>query len=226
MTTKGIICTTILLFGVLPTFAISNYLQCPCKVVKVTDGDTVNVLDQTRTQHKIRLGGIDAPERSQDFGRKSTDNLARYVAGEYIEVEYSKRDRYGRIVGKLVKSGQDINLQQVKDGFAWHYKQYQNDQSASDRALYSAAEIEARGKVVGIWSAKAMPPWEWRRKGNQESTKKGCNIKGNINSKGDRIYHAPGMSSYGPTRINEAKGERWFCSEKEAKAAGWRAPRN
>ena len=160
MTIKGFIRTTILLFGVLPTFAISDYLNCPCKVVKVTDGDTVNVLDQTKTQHKIRLGGIDAPERSQDFGRKSTENLAGYVAGKYIEVEYSKRDRYGRIVGKLVKDGRDINLLQVKDGFAWHYKQYQNDQSASDRALYSAAEIEARGKATGLWSAPATPPWE------------------------------------------------------------------
>ena len=214
------------IFCLVPTIALSDSLNCPCKVVKVTDGDTVNVLDQTKTQHKIRLGGIDAPERSQDFGRKSTENLAKYVAGQNIEVEYDKRDRYGRIIGKLLKDGRDINLLQVKDGFAWHYKYYQKDQTPLDRTLYSTAEIEARKKKLGLWSVKAIPPWEWRRKGSQESTKEGCNIKGNINSKGDRIYHVPGRSSYGPTRINEAKGERWFCSEKEAKAAGWRAPRN
>ena len=211
---------------VFPGSALADYLNCPCKVVKVTDGDTVNVLDQSRTQHKIRLGGIDAPERGQDFGRKSTDNLARYVAGEYIEVEYAKRDRYGRIVGKLVKDDQDINLLQVKDGFAWHYKYYQNDQSASDRALYSAAEIEARGKVLGLWAAPAIPPWEWRKKGTQPTTSTGCNIKGNIGSSGKRIYHVPGGRWYGKTKINTAKGERWFCSEEEARAAGWRASYN
>jgi endonuclease YncB( thermonuclease family) len=192
----------------------------------VTDGDTVNVLDQTKTLHKIRLGGIDAPERSQDFGRKSTDNLARYVAGEYIEVEYSKRDRYGRIVGKLIKDGQDINLQQVKDGFAWHYKQYQGEQSASDRKLYNIAEVEARGSAIGLWSAPAMPPWEWRRIGSQQTTSTGCNIKGNIGSSGKRIYHVPGGRWYGKTKINESKGERWFCSEEEARAAGWKRSSN
>jgi endonuclease YncB( thermonuclease family) len=98
--------------------APADYLDCPCKVVKVTDGDTVNVLDQTKVLYKIRLGGIDAPERKQAFGRKSTENLASYVAGEYIEVEYDKRDRYGRIIAKLLKDGRDINLLQVKDGFA------------------------------------------------------------------------------------------------------------
>lgn len=69
-----------------------------------------------------------------------------------------------------------------------------------------------------------MPPWEWRRSGAGNATGN-CQIKGNINSKGDRIYHVPGSRSYGATRINESKGERWFCSEAEAKAAGWRAPR-
>lgn len=104
----------------------------------------------TTTQHKIRLGGIDAPERGQDFGRQSTKNLAGYVAGEYIEVEYNQRDHYGRIVGKLVKDGQDINLLQIRGGFAWHYKKYQRDQSAQDRRLYSNAEIDDRNRMAGF----------------------------------------------------------------------------
>jgi len=142
----------------------ADYLNCPCKVVKVTDGDTVNVLDQTKTLHKIRLQGIDAPERKQAFGRRSTQNLASYIAGEAIEVEYDKRDRYGRIIGKLIKDGQDINLLQIKDGFAWHYKYYQKEQPELDRMLYSSAEIEARNKTIGLWSAPAVPPWEYRKK--------------------------------------------------------------
>lgn len=73
-----------------------------------------------------------------------------------------------------------------------------------------------------------MPPWEWRRSGGNpasDAVSGNCSIKGNINSKGDRIYHVPGSRSYGATRINESKGERWFCSESEARAAGWRPPR-
>lgn len=100
--------------------ALADYLNCPCKVVKVTDGDTVNVLDRTKTLHKIRLQGIDAPEKKQAFGRKSTQNLAKHVAGQNVKVKYSKRDKFKRLVGKLIKGGRDINLQQVKDGFAWH----------------------------------------------------------------------------------------------------------
>jgi endonuclease YncB( thermonuclease family) len=146
------------------SLAISDNLNCPCKVVKVTGGDTVNVLDQTKTRYKIRLGGIDAPEKKQAFGRKSTDNLAKYVAGQNVEVEYEKRDRYGRIIGKLLMYGQDINLIQIKDGFAWHYKYYQKDQTDLDRMLYSSAEIEARNKTIGLWSAPAIPPWDYRRK--------------------------------------------------------------
>ncbi len=110
MTIKGFIRTSIILIGSLPTFAIPNYLNRPCKVVKVTAGDTVHVLDQSQVKHKIRLGGIDAPERKQAFGTKSKQNLSSLIAGKYIEVEYDKRDRYGRIIGKLIKDGQDINL--------------------------------------------------------------------------------------------------------------------
>jgi endonuclease YncB( thermonuclease family) len=156
--------STLFFLLLFPSLALADYLNCPCKVVKVTDGDTVNVLDQTKTLHKIRLGGIDAPERKQAFGRKSTDNLAKYVAGQNVEVEYEKRDRYGRIIGKLLKDGQDVNLLQIKDGFAWHYKYYQKDQTDLDRVLYSSAEIEARNKTIGLWSAPAVPPWDYRRK--------------------------------------------------------------
>ena len=118
-----------------PSLAVSDYLNCPCKVVKVSDGDTVHVLDQSKVKHKIRLGGIDAPEKKQLFGDKSTKNLSRLIAGKNVEVEYNKRDRYGRIVGKLIKDGQDINLLQIKHGYAWHYKFYQNEQSKLDRVF-------------------------------------------------------------------------------------------
>jgi endonuclease YncB( thermonuclease family) len=141
----------------------ADSLDCPCKVVKVSDGDTVHVLDRSRDRHKIRLGGIDAPEKDQAFGRQSTHNLARYISGKSVLVEYSKRDQYDRIIGKLLLDGRDINLTQVKEGYAWHYKRYQNEQSELDRVLYSSAETEARAKKLGLWSVPAVPPWEYRR---------------------------------------------------------------
>ena len=110
------------------------------------------------------MGGIDAPKKKQAFGKKSTQNLASLIAGQNVEVEYDKRDRYGRIVGKLIKDGQDINLLQIKAGFAWHYKYYQKEQTKLDRALYSSAEVEARDKTIGLWAVPAIPPWEYRKK--------------------------------------------------------------
>ncbi len=92
------------------------------KVVKITDGDTLYVLDANYKEHKIRLAGIDAPERKQAYGLASRKHLASVVAGQQVTVEYQKRDRYGRIVGKVLLDGIDVCLEQVKAGFAWHYK--------------------------------------------------------------------------------------------------------
>ncbi len=153
----------LLVAALYPLNVLSDSLDCPCKVVKVTDGDTVHVLDRGKVKHKIRLGGIDAPETKQAFGKKSKQNLSDLIASESVDVEYSKRDRYGRIIGKLLKDGQDINLKQVKDGYAWHYKAYQQEQSTLDQALYDSAETGARKKRIGLWSAPAVAPWEYRR---------------------------------------------------------------
>jgi endonuclease YncB( thermonuclease family) len=146
-----------------PTLLHADYLNCPCKVVKITNGDTVHVLDQSKTKHKIRLGGIDAPEKKQAFGQKSKQNLSRLITGKSIEVEYNKRDRYKRIIGKLIYQGQDVNLLQVKQGYAWHYKQYQRDQTLLDRTLYSPAKIVAREQTIGLWSAHTIPPRAFRK---------------------------------------------------------------
>lgn len=108
-------------------------------------------------------------------------------------------------------------------GAAWAYREYLRDQSLL------ALESEAKARKMGLWGlseAQNMAPWEWRRSGGNQGAPEGCLIKGNINSKGDKIYHAPGTRSYGATKINESKGEQWFCSEDDARDAGWRAPRN
>jgi endonuclease YncB( thermonuclease family) len=133
-------------------------------VVAISDGDTLTVLDDSKTQHKIRLLGIDAPERTQAFSRRSRQSLADLTFQREVAVDWQKRDRFGRIVGKVLLDGVDVNLLQIKRGFAWHYKEYQRDQTPEDRILYGEAEITARAAAAGLWAdAAPVPPWEFRR---------------------------------------------------------------
>jgi endonuclease YncB( thermonuclease family) len=134
------------------------------KVIKVADGDTITILDHTNTQHRIRLQGIDAPEKSQPFGNASRKHLASLVAGKSVTVEWGKRDRYGRIVGFVIVDGQDVNLEQLKAGMAWFYHYYQNELTPEDRKRYAQAEDKARADRLGLWQDRnPIPPWEWRR---------------------------------------------------------------
>ncbi len=133
------------------------------RTVRVTDGDTIVILSEGNIQHKIRLQGIDAPERGQSYGTKSKEHLSESVAGRFVVVEYDKKDRYGRIIGKVLVGGQDACLSQISAGFAWHYKKYQKEQTESDRLLYSEMENKAHEAKRGLWQdSHAMPPWEYR----------------------------------------------------------------
>ena len=134
------------------------------RVVSVANGDTLTVLDQDREQHKVRLSGIDAPEKSQPFGQRSKQSLSDLSYGRSVSVEWRKRDRYRRIVGRVLEGGRDVNFEQVRRGMAWHYKYYQGEQDA-DRARYADAEIEARTARRGLWADHGpIQPWEWRRR--------------------------------------------------------------
>ena len=134
-------------------------------VVGVADGDTITVLDQQKNTYKIRLQGIDAPEKKQAFGEKSKQSLHDLVHSKQVRIEYDKEDKYGRIVGKVTVDDVDVCLQQLVLGMAWHYKKYQNEQSASDRAVYSETELKAKSLKLGLWTDDSpMPPWEFRKK--------------------------------------------------------------
>lgn len=134
------------------------------RVVGVADGDTLTLLDATNTQHKIRLAGIDSPEKSQPFGQACKKSLSDLAYNRAVAVESKKLDKYGRAIGKVLVDGQDANLEQVRRGCGWHYKQYQNEQSLDDRLSYNAAEESARTGKVGLWADPSpMPPWEWRK---------------------------------------------------------------
>jgi len=133
-------------------------------VVAVADGDTITVLDTNKQQHKIRLLGIDAPEKNQNFGDRSKRSMSDLVYKKQVVVDVIKKDRYARSLGKVMINGKDANLEQVKLGLAWHYKHYQRDQSPTDRLLYSEAEKFSKNQKLGLWQDKnPLPPWEFRR---------------------------------------------------------------
>lgn len=222
---------TITLSGCLAAETSPSNLQLSGSAT-VVDGDGLRLAGQT-----IRIHGIDAPEASQycvaaDGGRwpcgaAATRRLSSLVAGAEVRCRETDRDRYGRVVASCEAGGVDVGGVLVTEGLAWAYRRYSSD--------YISAEIRARQSRVGVWSAANQPPWEFRTTGSSQqpavpevarSTSSSCQIKGNISRNGNRIYHVPGSRDYNATRIDTRQGERWFCSEAEARAAGWRAPRS
>lgn len=134
------------------------------RVVGVTDGDTIKALDGTRFQHRIRLAGIDAPEKTQPYGQRSKQHLAELVFGREVTLDCGKQDRYKREVCVVLLDGQDINLLQVKAGCAWWYRQYAREQTPAQRKEYEEAERTAQELHAGLWrDISQIPPWEWRK---------------------------------------------------------------
>lgn len=144
------------------------------RVVRVADGDTITVLDSSKQMHKIRLSGIDAPEKAQPFGQRSKTNLSAITFNRVVEIDGNKRDRYGRTLAKVMVADPNCNapscpkthdagLVQIRSGLAWWYRQYANEQTPKDREEYEVAEFEAKTHRLGLWAEKLpVPPWEWR----------------------------------------------------------------
>lgn len=130
------------------------------RVVKISDGDTITVIDENNVQTRVRLWGIDAPEKKQPFGEASRRHLAEKIAGENVRLESRGRDRYGRLLAVVWLGNENQNLRQVRDGYAWHYVQY-----AKKATDYAAAEKQAREKRLGLWQEDdPTPPWTFRRR--------------------------------------------------------------
>lgn len=128
----------------------------PAKAIKISDGDTITVLSG-KEQTKVRLYGIDAPEKKQDYGQKSKQFLASLIAGQVVEVEPKGKDIYKRTLGIIYYKEQDINAQMVLNGYAWAYVKYSR--------IYVDQEKTAREKKLGLWqSSDPTPPWEWRKR--------------------------------------------------------------
>ena len=166
-TIKALQMLSTLRLSLIPLLLASGCLhaeQITGKVISVADGDTVTLLDATKQQHKIRLSGIDAPEKAQPFGQRSKQYLSDLVYGREIVTECGKVDRYQRRVCKIMLNGRDVNLQQIEAGLAWWYRKYSAEQPSGDRLTYETAEIEARNNRRGLWrDTEPMPPWDWRK---------------------------------------------------------------
>ena len=188
----------------------------------VIDGDTLEIHGV-----RVRLHGIDAPEsgqmcsvQGQEYrcGQKAALALSDKIGNSTVTCEPRDWDRYGRVVAVCRAGGVDLNGWMVSEGWALAYRQYSTD--------YVTQENNASAARLGVWQGDFVAPWDWRHGNRGEVAKTqspgGCVIKGNISSKGERIYHVPGGEFYDRTKISPAKGERWFCTEGEARAAGWR----
>lgn len=186
---------------------------------RVIDGDTIELAGET-----FRLEGIDAPEMKQqcldangatyNCGRRARDALIAMITGP-VSCTVSGHDKYGRTLGYCVSGAFDLNRQMVATGWAMAFAKY------NDR--YSSDEAAARGEKLGLWAGKEFQaPWDWRAAQIAALQPTGnCVIKGNI-SKGQKIYYMPFHLMYAKVKVDEAAGERWFCTESEALDAGWK----
>lgn len=139
------------------------------RVVAIGDGDSITVLDETRTERRVRFFAIDAPELNQSFGKQSKQHLSELIYGKTVKVEVHGRDRYERAVGKVFIDGLDVNLEQIKGGFAWHYRAFENQQSSADRVTYRDAESAAREQQLGLWAeSDPEPPWRYRKEEREQ----------------------------------------------------------
>ncbi len=188
---------------------------------RVIDGDTLEIAG-----HKVRLEGIDAPEINQHCagrssrkwpaGRVAAHALAQWVRGRDVICRQVGRDGFGRVLGRCRVGNKDLNAEPIRTGLAWAFRKYSQS--------FVRQEQAARAAGRGVWRHTCQPAWDfranrWRDVAGKAPT--GCAIKGNI-TRGVRIYHMPWSRWYGRTRIELAKGERWFCDERQALAAGWR----
>ena len=157
--TKLLFSSLILLFSI-----YANADELTGRVVDVASGDSITILDASNVEFKVRLSGIDAPEKQQPFGMESKKSLSELINGKEVTINWIKRDYHKRVVGKVLLNKVDINLEQVKRGMAWVFKHFLNDPYSHDQSDYLDAQEEAEKHRLGLWSQNdSMPPWEFRR---------------------------------------------------------------
>ena len=220
---KAAIASILAAISIVSLPGVMNCASAGSNHTRVVDGDTLEIKGRT-----FRLHGIDAPEAGQSCkkagggmwpcGKKAIEALEGMTALGGVTCDDRGPDKYDRTIGVCTVDGKDINAVMVTEGLAWVFRKYSMD--------YAILEEGARKRRSGVWQADTETPWDYRShkwEAAIQETPHGCPIKGNISKQGN-IYHAPWSPWYGKTRVNTAKGERWFCSEEQAVEAGWRAP--
>ena len=192
---------------------------------RIIDADTIEISGK-----KIRLSGIDAPELNQSCkdssgqvykcgkeAKKKLSDLVKSMLGYPIKCNFTGKDIYGRLIGECRVKNININSWLVRNGWAVAYRRYSEK--------YLADEGFAQSNALGVWQGSFIKPWRWRkgdRLNKNKEPKNSCNIKGNISSSNEKIYHTPTGQDYSRTNVSLKKGEKWFCSEEEALSKGWR----
>ncbi|MDO4889238.1 MAG: thermonuclease family protein [Candidatus Saccharibacteria bacterium] len=213
------------------------------EVKSVVDGDTFKI-DFNGSETSVRLIGVNTPETVdlrttvECFGQEASDYLKNLLEGKKVKIEVDSsqtdRDKYNRLLRYTYLNGEDVGYKMISNGYGYEYT-YNVPYNKQD--MYKKAQDEASKNKLGLWAdgvcsksdtttnktedtQSAITPTE---KGpTAENNSADCNIKGNISYSGEKIYHVPGQQYYNSTKINTEYGERWFCSEEEAQAAGWR----
>jgi micrococcal nuclease len=213
-------------------------------VTRVIDGDTIEIAGgdpstsaqgspstSAQGRERVRYIGINTPETVdprkpvQCFGVEASARNKELVGGKVVRLvrDVSDRDRYGRLLRYVWAGDTFVNLALVREGYA-AADTYPPDVAHAEE--FRQAEAEARAAGRGLWSGCGAPPPPPPANASTGSSASGCLIKGNIGSTGGKIYHLPGCPYYNATKIDEARGEQWFCSEAEAVAASWRKAAN
>ena len=134
-------------------------------VVGISDGDSIRVVDDQKNEERVRLATIDAPENGQDFGQRSKQSLSQMIYKKHVQIVGGTKDQYGRIIGEVYIGELNVNVEQLRRGFAWYYRRHAKQQTASQRKEYSAVEKSARERKAGLWKDKnPTPPWDYRKR--------------------------------------------------------------
>lgn len=227
--TTTILIATILVGG----WSVYGASEEQANILKVVDGDTIHVQLPDGKKEKVRIIGIDTPETKdprkpvQCFGKEASKQMSKLVNGKTVVLERNPaedRDKYKRLLRYISLNGEDIGASMVRGGYAFSYKKFPHPRLAT----YNQLEREARGALRGLWGSacdyQSTTPVSGSKTSPNPPIQGECKIKGNISK--EKIYHLPGCGSYKKTIIETDKGERWFCTEAEAVAAGWRKAGN
>jgi micrococcal nuclease len=216
------------------TLAASTTTGENATVARVIDGDTIQVKLSKGETEKVRIIGIDAPETVdlrksvQCFGKEAAAKMKKLLTRKkviLVKNPAEDRDKYKRLLRYVELKDEDIGATMIREGYAFSYKLFPHPRLEE----YNALEQQAREDKKGLWGEKCNPTGGTTQSSAssvQSSVSSSCIIKGNINSSKEQIYHVEGCGSYNQTTIDTSAGEKWFCSETEAQAAGWRKALN